>query len=221
MSQAALDYVNSVQGAGVTSVTVSITPSASANLAIVQESHSGSGTVTGVTFGGNAMTLVPGSQSTTDNFETSVWYLVNPPTGSSQAAVISYSTFNGYVGVGVESYVNVNTSSPYAGVNTNGGSGAGPSSVSVTGAVVGQDLYIAHALFLATSGTDNQTNMWDQLNINSGAAAFGSQMAASGSGNFSWTWGGTQTDGWSAVGLVIKGIASTPQSYYLGTMAEF
>jgi len=215
MALVTLDQQLATSYAGSKTASVSITPSSGANFILVMEANGGSGcgVPSGITFGGNAMTLVPNSSIVaTANVEASLWYYLNPATGSSQAASLaSLPEFPGGACLAVMSFFNVNTAAPFAGSTavTNSGTNQGPSTLALSGAVTGQDLYLCEGFFEATSGTDAQTTIWSEQDINSTPySGFGSSCAASGSGSFSYTWGGTKNFNWATTGIVLKGIAA-------------
>jgi hypothetical protein len=218
MTAVTVDQHSSASESGSKTYSTNLTITAGATLLLVFEYNGGNGcgTPTGVTYNGVAMTMVPGSSVVeTNNCETSIWYMISPPTGASHTATVTISDFPGYAAVFAVSFNNTSTSTPYAGVTTNDGTNQGPATLGLSGAVSGVDLYAAVGAIGATAGTDAQTTIESQQNINSYGSAFCSDCLGSGSGSFSLTFGGTLGSHWAYSGLVVKGVSVT----YTGTAA--
>jgi hypothetical protein len=104
-------------------------------------------TVTGVTYGGVSMTLVPGGTSTRSGATRSeLWYLLNPPAGANNVVV----TLSGSADVraGATSYTGVNQSTPF-GTAASATGDSSTASVNVSSAA--GELVVDHASLESTS----------------------------------------------------------------------
>jgi hypothetical protein len=185
-------------------------PAGSNCIAILEGSGTYGGTPptpSGITYNGVSAVMVPSSSAGHANAQTSIWLLLNPPTGSSYVLEVTYPTSVDGGGVGVVPLANVNTGAPYGTAATASGSGAN-SNVTAAGAA-STDLYVG----VQISGVEGagvtpggaQTN---QFNVGSrgGWGTSGDTIAGGGSGAFAWT--ETGLDGWAASAVAFKAAVS-------------
>lgn len=125
------------------------------------------------TFGGAAMTFVKSSTSGTRS--TALFYLVNPPTGASNA-VVSWTGSDATTSLNVVSYKGVNQTTPFGTVSETTGSG-GTMSLSVVGG--SDNLILDFSREAATSSAfgSGQTTVYNNA---TGKAAAHSYKAGSG-----------------------------------------
>jgi hypothetical protein len=190
---AAIDTANvtSNPGTNVTSNSFSVTVGAGDNALFIQESAlSGSGAYapSGITYNGVSLTMVPSSSIVSTDIETSLWYLVNPPTGS-HTLVVTYGSYAQNVAAGALPMSGVNTASPIGTAATAGSSSSLNVAVTVTGGTA-NDLYIGVCGCTGTaisSGSAPQVNQWQQQNIDALSSASGDSIPGNDTGSFSWT----------------------------------
>ena len=92
-----------------------------------------SDTITSVTYGGQALTLLETVSQVAAPLTVDLWYLKNPPTGSNTVTINLSPTQN--IAAGASVYYNVNQTTPFGTQKESSESGASPISVNVTSAV--------------------------------------------------------------------------------------
>ena len=153
-----------------------------------------SGSVTGVTYGGTAMTeLSDEVDATTSNGhrDMSVWGLVAPAVGTANVVATLSTSYSAVSGVSV-GLVNVNQSTPTGTIQTDTGGSVGAQSLSTTTAGSSSDLNLSALGWrddegLATAGSG-------QTLLGTGEGGSGSGFAVT---QVSEQEGGSVTDGWS------------------------
>jgi hypothetical protein len=202
MSVAVVGSASGASGSSLSSFTVSVTVLAGTNVLSVQENNAnaaGGLTPTSVTYNGVNLTMVPSSSVISNQFESSIWYLINPPTGTAFNLVANYSAAQNFFALGGIFLSGVNTSSPVGTAATNSGTTVAGGSVAPTGAGA-NGLYIGTCFAFGTtlSSGGSQTNQWNQNAV--GGLLSGSGDTATNGNSFTWTAGGS-TDNWTASGV--------------------
>jgi hypothetical protein len=178
------------------SVSWSHTCGATANCLVVCEGNAAGGggiTPTGVTYNGVALTLIPGGSSIGGTFfETSVWFLLNPPTGAAHTVTVNLPVSQGLIGGGAISLIGVDTTTPHGTAAINSGS-ADPQNVTAVGGGA-NDLYVGtvHLFFVNYNSTGvNQTQRCSQINIGTSTSFSVDTIPGSSPVAFTWSIGGT------------------------------
>lgn len=195
----------------VASITGSVTVTAGANLLVVFTHNHGNGTTTGVTYNGVAMTTHGTSLATffTQYKRSTMWYLVDPPTGSAYDIVASFSatlqdhgftwaTFSGYSSLGTF-YSNA---SPTNSTSANG-------TVTVSDWASG-DYSVGSILVRVNPITAGDTAMGNYTSIANNDNYVNSEYTTA-DGNLNWT---HTAEVWAAVGCAIKGSGGSVTSPY-------
>ncbi len=163
--------------------------------------------VTGMTYGGQAMTLV-GAQSQGDNARIEIWRLVNPPGGTNTVSITFNDAFDDPVNeegasAGAVSFTGVHQGTPLGTFASAAASGVTPMSVSVSSAV-GELVFDTVARKGAAVTVDpSQTEQWNLCtdggcsNVGGGA----STEAGAASVTLSWT---PDNDRWVIGAVPIK-----------------
>jgi hypothetical protein len=131
-----------------TTVTFNVTvPTGSTWLHVQENNAQGSGgvTPTGVTYNGVALTMVPSSSIIASYFESSQWYLANPPTNTSYVLSFTYAVGRNYFGASAIGLSGVNSSTPYGTAVKNA------SATTIAGATLTVPASTANDLLLATA----------------------------------------------------------------------
>ncbi len=170
-----------------------------------------SDSVTGITYGGQALTFIRRDSSAAHHLWSELWYLANPPTGSNTVAVTLTGAPGGAV-AGAVTFTGVDTSSPIEGNNGDGASSGASPSVSVTtvtanawlvGVIASED--IASGLSVGAS----QNEHWEQQVAITTATMGGTSkgpIASPGSNSIGWTQTSTQ---WRASAAAIRPLTSS------------
>ena len=187
------DAVTSGNAASATSITVNHTAAVRSDRIIVavvetEDDHATDGVPSGVTWNGNAMTMVPSSDKIQSKagptyLATSIWYIVASSTGAQDCVATFNSTMNAMV-MGVYSFYGVDQSSPVGTAVASGGTSASPG-VIVAGAA--DDIAIAGVAansvgigpITGTPGT-GETEDWDEEDTNGRLAGMGYREQATG-----------------------------------------
>lgn len=215
-AQVSLDTANAVSGNAPsgTSLTLSVTLSASDNFLVVGEEDWTSADVTGITYNGVALTEKC-SGNNGSSLYSGIWYLASPPTGSAYNLVISFASTSG-IGATAVGASGVNTGSPFGTCASNGGISSVNPSVTATGAG-SNGVYIGIGATGDTTLTiagANQTLVGTaQNNVNTIMAFQMSSIPGVDTGAFSWTGSGTGggTEAMAAaVALLPSGGSSNP-----------
>jgi hypothetical protein len=187
--QVTFDSTNGNQDGGTNTMTWSHTtgnhPDPILIVAVNSQDNSSPATATSVTYNGVALTLL--TNASTSQAIGSVWYLINPPTGSH--AVVA--TYNGSsLGIGGESttFYNVDQTNPIANFNSQSISFGLSVSTTVTGTNAGMVVFDAllsrQSLGVSTQG-NGQTQLYQQLATNVNAGSYRTGVA--GSTTMSWS----------------------------------
>ena len=194
--------------------TFNYTCGASANLLVfiwTMADGSGGRNPTSCSYNSVAMTHLSGSAEVSGLFATDIWYMTNPPTGSSYVFSYTNTQALGFQMPFLVSFTGVNTSSPFGTAAINGGTSGANSSLTVTGAGV-NDMYIAATSVYATaitSGSSNgQTNLQNNQNYGTLVSSALDYILGSNTGGFSWTGGGTTNNDWATSGVAVLGTTS-------------
>lgn len=190
-----------------TSLTWSHVCDGAANCLVVTEGNSASGgglSPTGIAFNGIALTKAPSSGIINGNFESSIWYLLNPPAGYGLNIVASYASTR-MIGCSSVSLIGVNTTTPLGAAATASGSSVATAAVTATGGTTG-DAYISSVIVNATaiSSGGSQTVISSNPNINSSVSTSQDTIPGASTGAFTWTGGGTTGTGWAASAVAFK-----------------
>src|SRR5438128_3227617 len=190
-------------------VTISFTVGTGANRLLIVGGTVDNFVITGVTYGGTALTqAVADTQKPTG----SIWYLVNPPSGTASVVVTSTPSKGAIVGVISFNGVDQTTPIPTTAKNDNANGATSPATVSITNANANSwvmDVVGSGDLHGFTNGAST-TTQWNVINSgNSGASSTKGPLSASTVTNFSWTLG--NADAWNDVAVEIKPFAGTSQ----------
>src|SRR5213594_977692 len=165
--------------------------------------------ITGVTYQNIALTL---AVADTQKPFTSIWYLVNPPSGTANVVVTSASSTPAAIGVISFNGVDQTTPIPTTAKNDNANGATSPATVIITNANANSwvmDIVGSGDLHGFTNGAST-TTQWNVINSgNSGASSTKGPLSASTVTNFSWTLG--NADAWNDVAVEIKPFAGTSQ----------
>ncbi|MCW3995023.1 MAG: hypothetical protein NWE98_02590 [Candidatus Bathyarchaeota archaeon] len=159
-------------------------------------------TVSGVTYGGTALTLIGTDlYNTNPRVRSYVYYLLNPSTGTKTitATFASSTTAAG----GSITYSNVNQTTPYTAASTNSNS-SNNASVSLTASGTYSKVLFGHVGTYRTSSysvTDGQTNRWSQTGQQ--YKSFGSEKIVT-SGAVSMSWTASSTASWVAIAVLLQ-----------------
>lgn len=185
---------SSLAQTGVSTYSWTHTCGASATLLTVEENNgngTGGVTPTGITYNGVALTrLTAASIIGGTFFESSIWYLINPPSGAHTIAV-TLPSVQALIGSGSVSFTGTDTVSPFytAGAGTFQTSASATDAVTATGASSG-DMYIAtthvHNFTGTITSNSPSTNEWKITGIGANTSASGDVQTGTG-GAFAWT----------------------------------
>src|SRR5438445_1905879 len=183
-------------------VTISFTVGTGANRLLIVGGTVDNSAITGVTYGGTALT-----QAVADTLKplTSIWYLVNPTSGTASVVVTSTASKGAVIGVISFTGVDQTTPVPTTAKNDNAGGTTSPATVSITNAN-------ANAWVMDVAGSSNgggltngasTTQQWSIAgSANSGASSRKGPLSASTVTSFSWTLG--TADSWNDLAVEIK-----------------
>lgn len=203
---------------GTTPISWDHTVGEGASILIIQETSAVDGgslppSIT-VTYGGTPLTMLSGSQSYGGTyFETSIWYLLNPPAGTAEVE-ITYGQGMYCLGSGSVSLFGVDTSTPFGTPATANGTSIDPA-VTASGAVSG-DIYLGQMNVGCAAYTESspQTNLWNVQDVPADAnycCFSGDYIPGADSGAFAWTGSNGSVSGWAAVAVrVISAAAAAP-----------
>jgi hypothetical protein len=207
----------SVAGSGGTTLSWTHTPVGTpTGVAVTLENFDTGHTVTGVTYGGNAMSLTSTNNGSLSSSSVQIWGLASPPAGA-QTVVVTFSATGTFCGAGSVTVTGGDTTTLFSNHNSANGSSTA-SSVGVTSAV--------GELVIDIVGTNNgpaltvgggQTQRWTQTesgNVQASSTAPG----ASGTVTMGWTLGFTGPWAASAASFKAAGSAAaqTPTLMLLG-----
>src|SRR5256712_786574 len=191
-------------------VTISFTVGTGANRLLIVGGTVDNFAITGVTYGGTALTqAVADTQKPTG----SIWYLVNPPSGTASVVVTSTPSKGAIVGVISFTGVDQSTPIPTTATNDNANGRTSPATVSITNANANSwvmDLVGSGHIGAFTNGAST-TTQWnlDSGSTNAGASSTTGPLSPSTVTNFSWTL--PTPDAWVDVAVEIKPFAGTSQ----------
>ncbi|TMP99231.1 MAG: hypothetical protein E6K99_05470, partial [Thaumarchaeota archaeon] len=191
-------------------VTISFTVGTGANRLLIVGGTVDNFAITGVTYGGTALTqAVADTQKPTG----SIWYLVNPPSGTASVVVTSTPSKGAIVGVISFTGVDQSTPIPTTATNDNANGRTSPATVSITNANANSwvmDLVGSGHIGGFTNGAST-TTQWnlDSGSTNAGASSTTGPLSPSTVTNFSWTL--PTPDAWVDVAVEIKPFAGTSQ----------
>ncbi len=189
-------------------VTISFTVGTGTNRLLIVGGTVDNKAITGVTYGGTALTQ---AVADTQFPITSIWYLVNPPSGTASVVVTSTASTPAVIGVISFTGVDQTTPIPTTATNDNANAHTSPATGSITNAnanawvmdVVGSGV---------TGGYTNGASTTTQWNIfgtpGSGASSRSGPLSPNTVTNFSWT---LTPDAWDDVAVEIKPFAGTSQ----------
>src|SRR5205823_5025461 len=130
----------------------------------------------------------------------SMWYLVNPPSGTASVVVTTTASKRAVIGVVSFTGVDQTTPIPTTAKNDNANGATSPATVSITNANANawvMDVVGSGDLHGFTNGAST-TTQWNVINSgNSGASSTKGPLSASTVTNFSWTLG--NADAWNDV----------------------
>lgn len=209
-----------VDQTGVNSLTFSHTVTGSNTILLVGASlrhDTGTGkTVTGVTFNGDAMTLVDQDTNNWGGQEyTSLWRLVNPDAGTHDI-VVTYSDVCDYAIAGGVSYTGVDQTAPI-GTATKANSDTGDPTVDVSSAA-GE--LVVDSTIMDSPSTTVGAGQTERVNIQAGTPTLSQGMSEeAGAATVTMSWDQTQSDAWAVVAVPLKpaAAASTPSGTLLLT----
>jgi hypothetical protein len=160
-----------------TSWTVSHTVSSGANrvLVVTPQIFQGGLTVTGVTYGGTALTKVVDNTADAYYYRSSIWYMVAPPVGTADVVVTVDGAAEGAV-VGAMSFTGVHQGTPF-GQSNHGGGAASPGELTISSA--SDQLVVSSIGIYGGSGTpladeasqDNRYNVYCDVSNTSGGSS--------------------------------------------------
>jgi murein DD-endopeptidase MepM/ murein hydrolase activator NlpD len=183
------------------------TTSSQSNLIIVVGVQSTSNP-TGVTYGGQSLTEITDVTFFSGLAYKSLWYLVNPPTGTNTVSVNG----GGTVATGGSStYYNVSQSNPIGNYNTSSGDSTAPSvSVSSTNAtqVVIDNLANTESGTTTVTPGSGQTQTWQSLDSGNPVDTGSYKTGVSTSTTMSWTISITQY--WADIAVALNPVSSEP-----------
>lgn len=200
-----------------TLITFSYTVPSGANVLRLDETNigfSGNGVApSGCTYNGVAMTKAIGITDTGPTTETSIWYLVSPPTGSSLTLSCSYPLSTSEIVVAPVPLSGVNTAAPVgSGVAVAGlfSSPTQPAATASGGST--NDLYacVGNVSTVALAISGSQTSIWNQSTAGYGSG--GGTIPGSSSGACTWTYSGGGQN-WTAVAIAFKATGAGPTSF--------
>src|SRR6058998_1992673 len=190
-------------------VSISFTDGTGTNGLLIVGGTVDNSAITGVTYQNIALTL---AVADTQKPFTSIWYLVNPPSGTANVVVTSASSTPAAIGVISFNGVDQTTPIPTTAKNDNANGATSPATVSITNANANSwvmDVVGSGDLHGFTNGAST-TTQWNVINSgNSGASSTKGPLSASTVTNFSWTLG--NADAWNDVAVEIKPFAGTSQ----------
>jgi len=205
-------------GAAVNSVTFSHTvPSGSDRLLVVGVSFDNDGleTVTGITYGGLALTKA-GSVNNSDDARAEIWYRVAPTVGTANVVVSLSGTLfsNRGIVVGALNLTGVHQTTPVGTFQSTTG-GLNSASLNVTSSVAG-DLVVA--VYAAEQDSNSgacaqgagQTEHWDARGGSGSTTALGCGMTANGGATVDISVTTTTTDVWALGAVPIKPVSTAP-----------
>lgn len=201
-AQVTVDAVSSAQTAAAsTTLSWSHTTTSSQNnrLLIVTVQADGSNTVSGITYGGTALTLGKAKQQGT-NIDAEIWYLMNPASGTNNVT-ITHSASKNLIGGSITFY-NVNQSGTFgtfvaAAANAGSPTGVNTSSTFPTA----NDLIVDAVATLTKAATVGgaQTQRWNRTQTAGFTSGATSTLPGSGaSQTMQWTYA-AGSDKWAAV----------------------
>lgn len=174
-------------------------------------------TVTGITYNSVAMTNIREDDNDTDDISTSIWYLINPATGSNTIEVTLNGTNIGVIG-GAMSFTGVDQSAPIEA--NNGDTTAAGTSLSTSVTTVTNNAWVvdtvAHFnsdIIGAITAGGSQTEAWEESSGSqrNGAGSYRGPESPPASTAMAWT--GDTNSQWSHSLAVIKPllIVSVPE----------
>lgn len=190
----------------VVSLTISGKTTAGSNRYGIVALMAGADTVTGVTWGSNAMTLLGKNQNATDGRTAYLYGISNPPTAASDV-VVSIGGGGVRITAVVSSFNGVDPSAPYGTAQTASGT-TSPATVNVTDAVTG-DMVVDSLYFFGGGGGGggpppsvgaDQT----ELGHTDEGARFGSSSYEAGAATVTMSWTLTAPSRWSTVAVALK-----------------
>ncbi len=212
-----VDAISTGQVSGATTLTVAHSTGSSANrlmlvgVSINRETGATNDKVTGITYSGQALTLV-GAKTDGGSGEARVemWALKNPPTGAANVVVTFNRANDDGAVVGVATFAGVDQTTPYGAFFSNSGNGT-MATLSVTSAA-GElvfDTVTLRSVGFGASGSPGagQTARWKTY-FNSRVGAGGSTESGAATVTMSWT--AASAVDWAIGALAIKP-AQTPQ----------
>src|SRR2546425_1016896 len=191
-------------------VTISFTVGTGANRLLIVGGTVDNFAITGVTYGGTALTQ---AGAETQKPTGSIWYLVNPPSGTASVVVTSSPSKGAIIGVISFTGVDQSTPIPTTATNDNANGRTSPATVSITNANANawvMDLVASGHIGGFTNGAST-TTQWnlDSASTNAGASSTTGPLSPSTVTNFSWTL--PTPDAWVDVAVEIKPFAGTSQ----------
>ncbi len=183
-------------------------------LLTVEVSMEAGKTVTGITYNGVAMTLVPTATASTGTVRTEIWKIVAPAVGTN-AIVVTFSA-NSYCSAGAQSWVGVDQTTSTGTVQTGTGTSLTPSLVLATtydNSIIVDGLSTAQTPILYTKGAGQSENWHRTANTDTRQGGGSYELSGSAPDNVTMSWAITQNTPWALVAVEIKGITSpTPVS---------
>ncbi|HXU10682.1 MAG TPA: hypothetical protein VN898_01845, partial [Candidatus Binatia bacterium] len=181
------DSASNSVGLNVGSLTWSHTVGAgSGRIVVVGVSIRGNSTVTGVTYAGQALTVV-GTVSNGGSNHVEMWALVAPPAGTANV-VVSLSSSAHVVG-GASSFLNVNQTTPY-GPFASTTNNTSPITLAVTSAVgeVVIDTVVTNGDVVSLTPGAGQTERWNNFTGTNASNARGAGSTQPGAASLTMTW---------------------------------
>jgi len=220
-SNAILNVINSAISVDATTVTSSNTSqltwshtvgSASNRMLIVAASHrNGNNIVTGVTYGGVALTKIGSTNAPANVNSCSLWQLLAPPPGTAPV-VVNVSGGAQNIVAGATSFTGVDQSTPLGAfaASADKDNKSGPTTVAAAanpGDLVMAVLSASAAAVTATNAS-GQAALWNRKTGTAGGDIIGAGGIATGGTNVSLTWTLGVGDSWALGAVAIKPVAN-------------
>jgi choice-of-anchor C domain-containing protein len=188
-------------------------------LLLVRIANSGTATVSGVTYGGTAMTAV-GSTSSSSTIRASMYYLVAPAVGTASVVVTLSASAN--IVAASSDYNGVNQVTPTSGLSTSNGSGStsvNSSVSSASGSLVVQTLAFNGGTASATVNGTTQTISTNQRTGSTGSDAVLVASSANGAASVALNWTLSSASPYAAVGTSLNA-AAAGNSFVVTSVAD-
>jgi hypothetical protein len=197
------DTTSSAHADGVSSLSWTQTVNSHLNQVLIVTVSTYEHITSSVTYNGVSMTKI-GNATCLSTCNASMWYLLNPPTGS-HSVVTKLSGTTSVVG-GAATYYNVDQSNPFGSIaTTNGKSTTASVSVSSTQSQLIIDSYTNEN----HGGTpaSGQTQVYEDNTVNAGGSSY--KNGSAGSTTMTWNGKSSTSENWALLGVPMNGLSST------------